>query len=87
MPVLESPLNKVAGLKASNFIKKTLTQVFSGEICKIFKNTYFEELLRTTASASQVFLNEFHQKCSTTIYVVTRNDKRFYAESFCQSKL
>ena len=26
------------------------TQVFSGEYCKIFKNTYFEEHLRTAAS-------------------------------------
>ena len=28
----------------------TPTQVFSSEICEIFKNTYFEEYLRTTAS-------------------------------------
>ena len=30
--------------------KETQTQVFSCEYCKIFKNTYFEEYLRTTAS-------------------------------------
>ena len=35
---------------ACNFIKKRLQQVFSFEICKIFKNTYFEEHLQTTAS-------------------------------------
>ena len=29
---------------------KILTQLFSCEICEIFKNTYFEEHLRTTAS-------------------------------------
>ena len=34
---------------AYNFIKKeTPAQVFSCEICKIFKNTYFKEHLRTT---------------------------------------
>ena len=31
----------------SLFIKK---RVFSCEICEVFKNTYFEEYLRTTAS-------------------------------------
>ena len=39
---------KVAGL-ACNFIKKeTLAQVFSSKFWKIFKNTYFTELLWTT---------------------------------------
>ena len=39
--------NKVAG----NFIKKeTLVQVFSCEFSKIFKNTFFTEHLRATAS-------------------------------------
>ena len=32
-------------------LKETPTQVFSGEICEMFYNTYFEEHLRTTASA------------------------------------
>ena len=31
-------------------VKETVTHVFSGEFCKIFKNTYFEEHLRTNAS-------------------------------------
>ena len=30
--------------------KKTPTQVLSCEICEIFKNTFFEEHLQTTAS-------------------------------------
>ena len=30
--------------------EETPTQVISCEICKIFKNVYFEEYLRTTAS-------------------------------------
>ena len=34
-----------------NVIKKeTLAQVFSSEFCEIFKSTYFEENLQTTAS-------------------------------------
>ena len=40
----ESLFKKVAGLRseACNFIKKeTLTQVFSGELCEISKNTFF----------------------------------------------
>ena len=42
--------NKVAG-GACNFIKKeTRAQVFSCEFCEIFKNTFFTEHLRTTAS-------------------------------------
>ena len=36
--------------RACNFINNdTLTQVFSCEYFEIFKNTYFEEHLRTTA--------------------------------------
>ena len=31
-------------------MKENVTHVFSGEFCKIFKNTYFEEPLRTNAS-------------------------------------
>ena len=46
--VLESPVIK---LKASNFIRKeTPTQIFSCEICKIFKNTFIQKHLLTTAS-------------------------------------
>ena len=33
-------------------LKKTQTITFSREYCKIFKNTYFEEHLRTAASDS-----------------------------------
>ena len=42
----------VTYLQAScKFVKKeTLTQVFSCEFCKIFKNTFFAEHLRTVAS-------------------------------------
>ena len=37
--------------EACNFIKKeTLTHMFSGEFCEIFKNTFFTEHLWKTAS-------------------------------------
>ena len=32
------------------FLKKTVAQVFSWEFCEIFKNTFFTEHLRETAS-------------------------------------
>ena len=45
---------------ACNFIKKeTLTQVFSCEFCKIFKNTFFTERLRTTASADYLWVKNY----------------------------
>ena len=52
----------------SLFIKKheglikneTPTQVVSCEFCKIFKNTYFEENLRTATSAVNYFRKKFH---------------------------
>ena len=44
--MLESPFNKVLGLKAYIFNKKdTPTQVFSYEYCKISKNSSFMEHL------------------------------------------
>ena len=53
--MLKSVFNKV-------YEKETSTQVFSSEICKIFKNTYFEELLGATASTLSVqFSSSFSQ--------------------------
>ena len=47
---MESLFNKVAGLKACNLLKRdSNTSVL---FCEIFKNTYFEEHLRTTACRS-----------------------------------
>ena len=40
----------LACLRPATLLKKTLAQVFSYEFCKILKNTYFTENLRTTAS-------------------------------------
>ena len=44
--------NKVAGLITVK--KETLAQVFSCEFCEIFKDTFFTQHLRTSASA-QIF--------------------------------
>ena len=50
-PVLESLFIKVADLQAYSFIKKRLQhRRFPAKSMKVFKNTYFEEHLRTTAS-------------------------------------
>ena len=43
-------LIKLQAFRPTTVLKKTPMQVLSCEICGIFKNTYFEEYLRTTAS-------------------------------------
>ena len=48
--VYESLFNKVASLGPATLLKKTPTYVFSCKYYEIFKNTYFEEHLRTAAS-------------------------------------
>ena len=49
-------LIKLQALRPANMLKETPTQVFSNEIWSIFKNTYFEEHLQTTASVMTAFL-------------------------------
>ena len=39
---------------AESFLKKTLAQVFSCKFCEIYKNTFFTEHLRTTASVYHI---------------------------------
>ena len=46
-PVFETLSDKVASLRTCNVIKETPTQVFPSETWDFFKNTYFEEQLRT----------------------------------------
>ena len=54
--MLESLLINVQRLYYKGlFWKETPTQVFSYEIYEKFKNTYFEEQIRTTASSSSSF--------------------------------
>ena len=70
--VLESLFNKVD----SKDIKEAPTQVFSGEYCKIFKNTFFTEHLQLLFKKIRTFpgkhqwwrLNTFIFLISTTEY-------------------
>ena len=50
--MLESLFNKVEGLGLQLYSKETPTQMLSCKICDIFKNTYFEEHLRMSASVT-----------------------------------
>ena len=44
------------------YYKETPTQMFCGETCEIFKNTYFEEQLRATASSILKKVANFREK-------------------------
>ena len=60
------PANRPEGLQL--YYKQTLTQVLSCEICEVFKNTYFEEHLRTTASKHRSnFIEVFCRSCCSTL--------------------
>ena len=45
-------LIKLQAFRPATLLKETPTQVISCEHCEIFKNTYFEKHLRTTASVN-----------------------------------
>ena len=45
----QSLLNEVADLRLETLVKSDSAQVLSCKICKIFKNTYFEEHLSMAA--------------------------------------
>ena len=71
--MLESLLNKVTGLQASNFIKKKLQhRRFSVNIAN-FNNTYFEKHLRTATSDSSYIL---HRKLNK---IIQEPDLPFFA--------
>ena len=55
-PWLESIFNEVATGGLQLYLKETPTQVFFYKYCEIYKNTYFEEPLRTVASVYNRFL-------------------------------
>ena len=57
--MLESLFNKVANLRPASLLEKTPAQVFSCEIWESFRNTYFEEHLRTTAPEETPLLEVF----------------------------
>ena len=73
-PVLESLFNKVAGLKACSFIKKTPTQVFSCEYCEIFKKPFFIEHLRWLLLLFEV-IEKRHGDCllTSTVFLFFMN--------------
>ena len=48
--MLESLLIKLQAVRPANLLKRDSNTVLSCEYCEIFKNTYFEEHLRTSAS-------------------------------------
>ena len=47
--MLESLLIKLQFWESATLLKKALTHTFSSEICKLFKNNYFEEHLRSSS--------------------------------------
>ena len=51
-------LIKLQAFRAANLLKETRTQVFSCEICEIFRNNYFEEHLQSTASTMRGLLQK-----------------------------
>ena len=56
---------KISQISQENLVLESLFNKIAG-LKAFFKNTYFEEHLRMTAS--QVFFNDFHQKHTTTIF-------------------
>ena len=58
-------LNKNAGFQGPSFIKKRLEQLYQKGALEIFKNTYFEEHLRTAVSESFTwtffYMNKYHR--------------------------
>ena len=65
----ENPCFQVKGFqRLQRCHKKTPTQVFSYEICEIFRSTYFEEYLQTTAFVSIEIEVHFERKRGKTNY-------------------
>ena len=73
--MLESLLIKLQALRHGTLLKKTPTQVFFCEICGIFKNTHFEEHLRTTASIYQKMHIHIMIFCITSINIYTFSEQ------------
>ena len=69
--MLEPLYNKVAVLKASIFIKKeTTTQLFSYELCEIFKNSFQKQpsravlRIRCSENIQEIYLRKPMPKCN-----------------------
>ena len=50
--------------------KETVVQAFPSEFCEIFKNTYFEERLRTADSDSTSVISDSNSVISTAILLL-----------------
>ena len=55
--MLESLINKVAGLEARKSIERRLQQLFSCEHCEIFKNSFFHRTTLVAASGIERFFS------------------------------
>ena len=62
-------LIKLQTLMSATLFKETPTQMFFNEICKIFKNTYFEEYLRTTCTYFRIAVF----KCKDIFLLINSN--------------
>ena len=66
--------SKVADLKAWNFIKKTPTQVFSSEICGIFKIAFFYRTPSVAASGNgkafhRLSIFYYHDLAKSSVFI------------------
>ena len=93
---LQSMFNKAMGLRPVTLLKKEITaQLHSCEVCYIFQNSFFVEILRVTASQTNLSfpLCQWWQKISTVwswisctwggtiVHEIIRHAKFFY--DFC----
>ena len=58
------------------FLKEVPTQVFSCEICEIFKKTFFTEHLRVTASAGKIWY-QFRNSSSEVKDIIMCNECKY----------
>ena len=74
-PVLGSLFNKIVGLQDCKYVKKRLQQIFRAKFVKIFKNTFLEKHLQTSASLSGL-LGWVKVKKITEIVIKARSSHR-----------
>ena len=80
--MLESLFNKIAGFRPATLLKRD-SNTFSYEMYEIFKNTYFEEHLRMTASDTihilMQYTNNIYEHDTIKYYIAYKlNTKLFY---------
>ena len=89
IPQMSKSKNQSLQIVTDNFIKKeTLTQVFPCAFCKISKNRFFTEHLRTTAS--EILVKNFIFKVklqASNVEIYQKNPFTISFQSFCQNLL